>query len=361
MKGHMQDGKFHPHTEYKKGTRMSRDQQAKTQGVRLRKQRTQQLEVISKLTDYTPKQLEDLMRKKANTTDFGESMGKEGDQHVMDGKHFISTEGEIFGNGKLFHNNYVDNALRDEQGNVHWNGNMEGWILSSGMVRVRADVKNDFLELELPEKLTPSQIKTIREHIEVHNLGRDEISIDDRSKDYSVTKQLGLRFKRENLNKFYDDIMLESARMRGDLYDPITKTYSEPSKNLNPSLAHCGGTSCAINRMFGKGSDMILVRGNILNNGVYEDHAWNRNKQGDIIDASRDQFGDTIGIHIIKPTDKRYHSYTEYEPTNITLPQELRIQNQKRMDKRAIRGFAEIIIKEDTLGGIEAGMMGLRS
>ena len=33
MKGHMEDGKFHPHTDYKKGTRKSRDQTVKTQGV----------------------------------------------------------------------------------------------------------------------------------------------------------------------------------------------------------------------------------------------------------------------------------------------------------------------------------------
>jgi len=35
MKGHMQDGKFHPHTEYKKGTRKSRDQQVRTEGVKI--------------------------------------------------------------------------------------------------------------------------------------------------------------------------------------------------------------------------------------------------------------------------------------------------------------------------------------
>ena len=40
MKGHMQDGKFHPHTDYKKGTRKSRDSSVKTQGVKIRKQRT---------------------------------------------------------------------------------------------------------------------------------------------------------------------------------------------------------------------------------------------------------------------------------------------------------------------------------
>ncbi len=44
MKGHMQDGKFHPHTEYK-GVRKSRDQSVKTEGIRLARQR-----VIPKLT-----------------------------------------------------------------------------------------------------------------------------------------------------------------------------------------------------------------------------------------------------------------------------------------------------------------------
>jgi len=38
MKGHMQDGKFHPHTDYKKGVRKSRDQKAKTQGVHIQSQ-----------------------------------------------------------------------------------------------------------------------------------------------------------------------------------------------------------------------------------------------------------------------------------------------------------------------------------
>lgn len=38
MKGHMQDGKFHPHTQFKKGVRKSRDQKAKTKGV-IRKDR----------------------------------------------------------------------------------------------------------------------------------------------------------------------------------------------------------------------------------------------------------------------------------------------------------------------------------
>ncbi len=37
MKGHMKDGKFHPHTEYKKGTRKSREQNKKSEGVKIRK------------------------------------------------------------------------------------------------------------------------------------------------------------------------------------------------------------------------------------------------------------------------------------------------------------------------------------
>jgi len=40
MKGHMQDGKFHPHTDHKKGVRKSRDQQTKIEGVKIRKART---------------------------------------------------------------------------------------------------------------------------------------------------------------------------------------------------------------------------------------------------------------------------------------------------------------------------------
>jgi len=34
----MQDGKFHPHTEHKKGVRKSRDQKAKQEGVRFKKE-----------------------------------------------------------------------------------------------------------------------------------------------------------------------------------------------------------------------------------------------------------------------------------------------------------------------------------
>ncbi len=40
MKGHMENGKFHPHTEYKKGIRKSRDQFAKLQGIKLKDKKT---------------------------------------------------------------------------------------------------------------------------------------------------------------------------------------------------------------------------------------------------------------------------------------------------------------------------------
>ena len=44
MKGHTsKDGKFHPHSEYKKGTRKSRDQSTKSEGVKIRKARSQDL------------------------------------------------------------------------------------------------------------------------------------------------------------------------------------------------------------------------------------------------------------------------------------------------------------------------------
>lgn len=42
MKGHMEDGKFHPHKQYK-GVRKSRDQSTKTQGVIIRKARGSEL------------------------------------------------------------------------------------------------------------------------------------------------------------------------------------------------------------------------------------------------------------------------------------------------------------------------------
>ena len=59
--------------------------------------------------------------------------------------------------------------------------------------------------------------------------------------------------------------------------------------------------------MFPK-SKLTEVRGDVKYEGRHEEHMWNINEKGTIIDASRDQFGDTKGVHIIKPNDKRYES-----------------------------------------------------
>lgn len=48
MKGHMEDGKFHPHKQYK-GVRKSRDQKAKTQGIKLDSIRKKRADIKPKL------------------------------------------------------------------------------------------------------------------------------------------------------------------------------------------------------------------------------------------------------------------------------------------------------------------------
>ena len=61
MKGHMQDGKFHPHTPYQKGLRMSRDQKAKTQGVKVKERKRKQVTVsqIKGMSEAKRKEWED--------------------------------------------------------------------------------------------------------------------------------------------------------------------------------------------------------------------------------------------------------------------------------------------------------------
>ncbi len=58
MKGHMENGKFHPHKEYK-GVRKSRDQKEKTEGIRLARTRSlksssSELQWGFDLTDFKP-------------------------------------------------------------------------------------------------------------------------------------------------------------------------------------------------------------------------------------------------------------------------------------------------------------------
>jgi len=64
MKGFTKDGKFHPITDYKKGTRKSRDQSAKTQGVRMK--RLTQLQVDEIKQNVLPLDKHALMMMKFN-------------------------------------------------------------------------------------------------------------------------------------------------------------------------------------------------------------------------------------------------------------------------------------------------------
>jgi len=168
----------------------------------------------------------------------------------------------------------------------------------------------------------------------------------------SRRKQLkGKLQKMADLNKFYNNIMKESARIRQDKYDPITQTYTEPAipgtdERYSISDKHCGGTSCAINKMFPK-SKLTKVRGVVKHKGVYEDHAWNTNEKGDIIDASRDQFGDSKDVHVIKPNDKRYHSYTESQP-HLMKNKKLMKQHMKRQQRRSDSNISKY--NEEKLG-----------
>ncbi len=151
--------------------------------------------------------------------------------------------------------------------------------------------------------------------------------------------------------------MQHSAKTRGDIYDAKTGTYYESSQgrrlcskddgNVRETKMHCGGTSHAIKKLYGtnKGKPIMAnVHGyqNIQGHGV--EHAWNRTRDGSIIDASREQFGDTKGIHVIKPDDPRFHEYTELSEYSkggaqygeFTVPiknREIREQNDKRVKR----------------------------
>ena len=165
-----------------------------------------------------------------------------------------------------------------------------------------------------------------------------------------------LRQRLADLNDYYDDIMKESARRRNDEYDPKTRIYKDKGPNITATESgkHCGGTSCALRNMFPK-SKLTEVRGNVKYKGRHEEHMWNINEKGTIIDASRDQFGDTKGVHIIKPNDKRYHSYVQSSPEPAfdlfgSSPQkkELAKQHLKRQKRRATRNvnkFNELRLK----------------
>lgn len=163
--------------------------------------------------------------------------------------------------------------------------------------------------------------------------------------------------------------MEHSAKTRGDYFDSKTGKYYESSHggrldtkiendddckkhHARDTTMHCGGTSNAIKKLYGtKNGQPIMARvhgyHNIQDNRNRVEHAWNRTKSGAIIDASREQFGDAKGVHIIKPDDPRFHKYTEFsEYSNngsqwggqFTVPiipelRKIREQNDKRVKR----------------------------
>jgi len=82
MKGHMQDGKFHPHTDYKKGVRMLRDQKAKTKGIRFKKEsETEKLtQILINRSGLEENEIDQLIDKKIDTV----------------GKRFLTNQGAVF-------------------------------------------------------------------------------------------------------------------------------------------------------------------------------------------------------------------------------------------------------------------------
>jgi len=155
-----------------------------------------------------------------------------------------------------------------------------------------------------------------------------------------------LRQRLADLNDYYEDVMKESARRRGDTYDPQTGVYKDYGRTKTD--AHCGGTSCALRKMFPK-SKLTEVTGDVKYKGRHESHMWNINEKGTIIDASRDQFGDTRGVHIIKPNDKRYHTYTQSSPEpafdlfgSSPIKRKLGEQHVKRQRRRADKNVNKI-------------------
>ena len=96
-----------------------------------------------------------------------------------------------------------------------------------------------------------------------------------------------------------------------DNYKKVMERATELSINSCEDNEHCGATSGAINEQLKDGKQKLShIRG--ITNG--KDHVYNKNRKGHIIDASRKQFGDKEGIHVIKPDDKRYKEYEDIMP-----------------------------------------------
>ena len=125
----------------------------------------------------------------------------------------------------------------------------------------------------------------------------------------------------------YHSVMNDVTNERkGSKYDKNTKQWTNPIGM--PSRQHCGATSTSLaNRGHGK---KVSGKYHGTWDGKPEDHSWVENKDGHIIDASRDQFhGDKEqGIKTIKQDHPDYSKYkknpncpscgTDKSPTKFT-------------------------------------------
>jgi hypothetical protein len=156
MKGHMQDGKFHPHTDYKKGIRKSRDQQLKTQGTKIRYSKTITREATSDMAGYILQ----------NTND-GDDLGN-GHLSLVEGavNGSLTEKGlkafqELFNNVKggtyqqpFFHG--IPNMIQDQEGFILWKGkkiehySFDDWKEEDHSARELAEVIKSLESLNIP-------------------------------------------------------------------------------------------------------------------------------------------------------------------------------------------------------------------
>lgn len=122
MKGFTKDGKFHPITDYKKGTRKSRDQQVKLEGIKIRKART-----IT--TDSTSDMAIEILEKTNDGDDLGNAhlslvQGAVNDSLTEKGiDAFKKLHSEV--KSGMYHKPYfhgIPNMTQDQEGFVYWRG-----------------------------------------------------------------------------------------------------------------------------------------------------------------------------------------------------------------------------------------------
>jgi hypothetical protein len=175
----------------------------------------------------------------------------------------------------------------------------------------------DWLEKTEPTGLTARQKKLAKEIADGDK--------DDHTQYYTKTSWESWLEKGDDDE--YHSVMNDVVNERkGSKYDKNTKQWTNPVGM--PSRQHCGATSTSLsNRGYGK---KVSGKYHGTWDGKPEDHSWVENKDGHIIDASRDQFhGDKEqGIKTIKQNHPDYSKYkknpncpscgTDKPPTKFT-------------------------------------------